>query len=513
MGPRGSMCRRARPAIGRQVYLSMWSVAPAAGARLLAQSSPAAGAISQADVAARSSYCVDVVMTGPRRPRKGTNRIARMRQLALMFAIAVTAGCATTGGAPSPGELDTAIRERTAGTGLRLESDRTLPPDVNLADGLSQEEAVAVALWNSPSFQATLADLGIARADLAEAGLLRNPIFSLLFPIGPKQLEFTLQYPFDALIQRPARVEAARFNAQAIGERLVWDALALVAQVRAAHADTVTTDRRLMLAAENADLTRRLAGITEARLRAGDISDLEARAPRSEAARTEAQRRATEHDRNLARLTLAALIGLDEPADRLQPQLSGAYDLPPCVIDDARVQDALASRPDVRAAEIGIEAAGARARWERSRVLALVGVLDANGDGAEGFEIGPGLNADLPLFNRNQGAVARANVEVQRAGRRYAAARAQVVADVRSAAVRLNQAQQSLQAWRDDIVPSLETEQRQAENAYQAGEVALFAVLDVSRRLVDGRMRQLDAEADLYRSRITLERAIGRYCR
>ena len=61
-------------------------------------------------------------------------------------------------------------------------------------------------------------------------------------------------------------------------------------------------------------------------------------------------------------------------------------------------------------------------------------------------------------------------------------------------------------------MPSLVTEQRQAEGAYNAGEVPLFSVLDVSRRLVDSRARQLDAEADLFRARIALERAIGRYC-
>ena len=90
---------------------------------------------------------------------------------------------------------------------------------------------------------------------------------------------------------------------------------------------------------------------------------------------------------------------------------------------------------------------------------------------------------------------------------------ARSVAEVRSAGVRVAQAQQALDAWTRDIVPSLEIEQRQAESAYQAGEMPLFNVLDVSRRLVDGRMRQLDAEADLLRARIALERAIGRYCR
>lgn len=436
-----------------------------------------------------------------------------MRPVLLLLVALSGAGCATLGDAPAIENLDAAIRARTAGSGLRIEGEAPFPPDVDPADGLTQEEAVAVALWNSPSFHATLADLGMARADLVEAGLLRNPIFSLLFPVGPKQLEFTLQFPIEALLQRPARVAAARLNVQAVGERLVWDALSLVAQVRTAHADAITADRRLTLAAENAVLVRRLADITDARLRAGDISELEARAPRSDAARVEVIRQAAEHDRELARLTLTALLGLDRDPYPVLPRLSAAYDAPPCVVDDVRLKDALASRPDVRAAELAIEAATARARWERSRLLTLMGVLDANGSGSEGFEIGPGVAIDAPIFNRNQGAIGRATVEIVRASRLYAAARAQVMADVRSSAVRVGRAQQALDAWSVEIVPSLETERRQAEIAYEAGEVALFTVLDVSRRLVDSRMLQLDAEADLYRSRIALERAIGRSCR
>jgi outer membrane protein, heavy metal efflux system len=436
-------------------------------------------------------------------------QISRTWRAIVMTVAFGCAGCASMNGAPTRNDVDDAIRGRTA-AGIRLDSQVAVPPDVNLADGLTQEEAVAVALWNSPSFLVTLTDLGIARADLAEAGLLRNPILSLLFPVGPKQLEFTLQFPFEVLWQRPARVDAARINAQAIGQRLVWDALSLVAQVRAAHADAITAERRLALATQNAELTRRLSDITDARLRAGDISDLEARAPRTDASRTDVVRRAAQHDRDLARLTLTALLGLDRAPTELQ--LSAAYDMQPCPVDDNRVKDALASRPDVRAAELAIESAAARARWERSRAFTLIGLLDANGEGREGFEIGPGVNVDIPVFNRNQGGAARATVEIERASRLYALARANVIADVRSAGVRVAQAQEALDAWSTDIVPSLETEQRQAESAYGAGEVPLFNVLDVSRRLVDGRTRQLEAEADLFRARISLERAIGRYC-
>jgi outer membrane protein TolC len=76
----------------------------------------------------------------------------------------------------------------------------------------------------------------------------------------------------------------------------------------------------------------------------------------------------------------------------------------------------------------------------------------------------------------------------------------------------MRQAEQAIGSWRDEIVPSLEVEQRQAESAYQAGEIPLFSLLDVSRRLVDGRTRGLDAEADLQRAAIALERSMGRSC-
>jgi cobalt-zinc-cadmium efflux system outer membrane protein len=388
-----------------------------------------------------------------------------------------------------------------------------MPPDARVEDGLTSQEAVAIALWNSPSFQATLADLGIARADLVEAGLLRNPIFSLLFPVGPKQLEWTVQFPFDVLWQRPRRVAAAQLNVQAVGERLVWDALSLVAQTRTAHADALIADRRLQLTIENADLVQRLAGITDARLRSGDISELEARSARSDAARVQVTRRAVEHDRNLARLTLAAILGLDTAPDQLQPEPAPPLAISAtCGTEAERLEEALASRPDVRAAEIGIEAAARRASWERSRVVTLIGILDGNGDAGEGAEVGPGVSLDVPILFRNQGGITRAEAEIERASRQYAAVRAQVVADVRASTTTVQQAEQAISAWRDEIVPSLEIEQRQAESAYQAGEIPLFMLLDASRRLIDGRIRLLDSEADLQRATIALERSIGRSC-
>ena len=429
------------------------------------------------------------------------------------MAVAVcTAACATSGQAPGRTDVGDAIRART-GSELRSEAAATpaLPPGVSLG-ALTREDAVAVALWNSPSFEVSLTKLGLARADLVEARLLRNPVFSLLFPWGPKQLEWTLQFPVDALWQRPRRVAAATTNVRAVAERLVYDGLTLVADVRLAFVEAIAGERRFTLAGENTDLARRIAGIADARLRAGDISELEARMARTDAAQVAAELRALEHERGVSTLALIARMGLQVPAAEVR--LAPAALAPPamCGMPEALVEDAVASRPDVRAAEIAIEAAGQRAAWERSRIVNLIGILDANSRRDAQDELGPGINLDVPIFSRNQGGIARADVEIERASRAYLAVRTQVTAEVRTAAVRFTQARQAMQIWAEEIVPSLQIEQRQAEAAYEAGEVALLNLLDSSRRLVQARMRTLAAEIELQRAAVVLDRAIGRAC-
>ena len=83
------------------------------------------------------------------------------------------------------------LRERT-GALARVSGvvSSEVPAGIRLDDGLTPDEAVALAIWNA-AFQVSVSQLGFARADLLEAGMLTNPVLSLLFPIGP-QLESTV---------------------------------------------------------------------------------------------------------------------------------------------------------------------------------------------------------------------------------------------------------------------------------------------------------------------------------
>lgn len=112
------------------------------------------------------------------------------------------------------------------------------------------------------------------------------------------------------------------------------------------------------------------------------------------------------------------------------------------------IKIALAARPELRAAELAMEAAGARAKWERSKIFSLISVIDMNGEGKQGFEIGPGLQVELPLFHRNKGGITRAEAELERAARQYAAVRQRIVMEVQESHTQLLQAREALQLWR-----------------------------------------------------------------
>lgn len=432
------------------------------------------------------------------------------RRLSAGLAILLWSGCAAR--APfDPNAPATQLRQRT-GADVRLEGgvSAAIPAGVRFDDGLTSDEAVAVALWNNAAFQISVSDLGFARADLLEAGVLTNPVLSLLFPVGPKQFEGTLRWPIEVLWERPRRVAAARLALDAAAQRLIQAGLDLVASVRLAYVDLGLAIDREQVAKEASALLARIDTLTQSRLSAGDISALEAATARVDAARAAQEAQRLAYDVTIARQRLLLLLG--QPADLPPFTLARAASGVPCGPTADLLREALAARPDARAAEIGVEAAAARLGWERTKILAATAVMDANGQGREGFEIGPGVDLGLPIFNRNQGPRARAAAELQRAAATYAAVQQQIGLDVREASSLLDQARESLATWQSDVVRPLETTVADADAAYREGEVSYLFVLENTRRLVDARVRERELLADQQRARARIERAVGRSC-
>jgi cobalt-zinc-cadmium efflux system outer membrane protein len=436
--------------------------------------------------------------------------ISRLAAAALTVLCAVVlTGCVASSEHVERAHLSGEFQQHTR-LAIRTEASTTnsFPPKVELADGLTEDEAVAMALWNNAAFQENLSRLGLARGDLAQAGLLSNPTLSVLFPLGPKQLEFAATFPLEALWLRPRRVAIAQLDARRVADGLLQNGLDLVRDVRAGLSDLELARDRLRLSRDAVVLRERIAKITEARQRAGEGNALDTLAAQAEVARARDDADRCARDVTAARERLLFFLGWDSQAPPGEFVPIGA---PPAL--SASIEDlerrALAGRPDLRACELALEAAGQRAGLAKAEMFALSGMIDANGSGKQGFEIGPGAQLPIPIFNQNQAGHARARAELERATWSCIGAQQRIRLEVREAHTKYQQAAEAVRNWNNKLVPSLEELARRSEKAYELGEMPPLAVQENARQLLTGRVRQAELAADLRRAWAELERSVG----
>ena len=381
---------------------------------------------------------------------------------------------------------------------------------VDWTDGLSEEEAIAVGLWNNPGYQELLADLQISEADIIQAAQLQNPQVTTMFPIGAKQWELTLMLPLDVLWLRPIRVSAAEFESHRVAERLVQDGLNVVRDIRVAYIDWHLAVERARLAEQGAALRIEVGRIADARLAAGDVAELDVSAVRLDAlvGMSEAARTARDADLALQRLRYVLGLQLSDISITLSP-----LPAPPRLEFDVEqlVGEAVASRPDLRAVQLAVSAAQDRAELARRDIWQLAGVLpDINARGAKGFEAGPGLSFAVPLFHQNQGAIARAEADAERLQRQYVNRRDLAALEVNQAYIQLQQANQDLEIWRNQILPQASAAVSSSQVALQENGVSLLLVLETTRQFLSAQQREREADAQLRRAIAELERSVGR---
>lgn len=427
--------------------------------------------------------------------------------LILLTAIWGGAGCVT---APSTQQLAAKVQDGVGGdfTLKTNTSGLSLPPGITSLEPLSEDDAVAIALWNNAAFQEALAGLGFNRADLLEAKQLRNPSFVALFPAGPKQFEFTALFPIESLWLRPRRIAVAELDLEAAAGQLVATGLNLVRDVRVACAELELTGNLLRTVQDLVRWWDEAVKLTERRLEFGDASALELAQARAEALLARQTVGRLERDQTLARERLRALLGLaNEPEQfflRLPP--AATEPLPPL---PELFKQALATRPELRANELVLEAARQRGQLARGELMMVNAIFNAK-DTPTGLQPGPGLDVTLPLFHQNQGARARAETFALQAILRHGTLRDRILLDVREAVARREQAVRELQASREQVVPALESAVAQARRAYELGDATPHTFLAAERRLAEARAVEAESLAEARRAEAELARAVGR---
>ena len=157
-----------------------------------------------------------------------------------------------------------------------------------------------------------------------------------------------------------------------------------------------------------------------------------------------------------------------------------------------------------------MQAAEERLRLARIGWVRFLGLLDAT-SGLDGHKFGPAFRVTLPIFNRNQGGIARAEAECEQLDRRRGTLRNQIVTDVRLAATRFQQAEAELKTLTKEVRPAGGSGDRPSRKGVSSRQRVVSARARIDTATVRLRyFREAQLNADRQRAWADLERSVGR---
>ncbi|HEY8196827.1 MAG TPA: TolC family protein [Gemmatimonadales bacterium] len=348
-------------------------------------------------------------------------------------------------------------------------------------DTLTLAEALARSRTARGQIVAAAARVAAARGAYRVAGAVPNPTVSYSYSESPPRQHLLVDQPLDWLLRRGHDRESARYG---IGSALA-DSSATLAdqerQVRVAFFTARAAGVAETLTIAQSALADSVARIGAARLRAGDISLLEAEQGRAEAARV---RQSLSSARELSRIAasdLAGIIGAD-PAHPPIPvgALDAGLDHPPSP------GVALEQVPAVRAAIADSASAAALARSTSVRNIPLP-TLQAGAEWQDPTEPNAGalavigLAIPLPLWQHGSGASAEARARAVVAAAGVREARLDAARRVEAARIRLEESGLRARFARDSLLPAARALRSRALKAYQSGETGVLPMLDALR--------------------------------
>lgn len=388
-----------------------------------------------------------------------------------------------------------------------------LPLSVSLAAPLTADEAARLALARNPAFKAHLEEVGIAEADLTQAGLPGNPRFhgALRYAgtqSGARGHELGVKIDLLALFELPLKKRVASSRLEQARFRLSHEVLGLQTQVKTAFYDYAAAARRLELRRDAVAALDAAATLSRRGREAGNVSRLDLaeadavhQEGRVELARDEAAAAA-------ARERLALLAGLQSEPDWSVP--SELPELPVADPDAAAVESlAVSRRWDLQAARKEPKVLEDARRLENRGIF---GPLELGVDtereygGQTGY--GPEFEVGVPLFDRRQAGRARARALTRQSLASADALEAHIRYEVRAAASALVAARKAVEARRAALPLRRDVTSETLKN-YNYMLLGADRLLSAKREELEAAAALSDALKDYWTARAELDRAAG----
>jgi cobalt-zinc-cadmium efflux system outer membrane protein len=397
------------------------------------------------------------------------------------------------------------------------------PADRPAATQITLEQAISMALANSPAIKAARTQIQQSQAQEITANLRPNPTlnwdsqFIPVFSPGDfssdtlnnlQQFDIGVGYLFERGHKRQNRLQAAR-DATAVTAAQVADTeRTLIFNVAQQFINVLLANSTLQFAQEGLKSFQETVNISEQRYRAGDISE-------GDFLKIKLQLLQFQTDVSSARVakvqalgSLRQLIGYASLPHAYD--VVGKLDYQPltAALSDLQAK-ALAERPDLQAAKKGVKAANSQISLAKADAK-----VDFNASASYSHVSGASstslfFNVPLPFFNRNQGEIARTKFALTQAELTARAAEDTVLTDVTNAYESASSNQDVVKLYLSGYLKQAQDSLDISQYAYKGGAATLLDFLDAERSYRSTQLAYRQALAAYMLSLEQLRQAIG----
>lgn len=438
------------------------------------------------------------------------------RTSAAFICSTILSGCASIDLKSGFPEVSSNVQERLAvpvswnnGTDLDREASERFRK--LLSEKITADGAVQVALLNNRGVQAMYSDLGVAQADLVQAGLLSNPVFdaTIKFPTSggsSPDLELSAAMNFLNIFYIPLRKRFAAARFEEAKMRVTGAVLDLAGRVRRAFYSYEADEQMLDLRHTVVQALSASFAIAGRLHQAGNISDLDFFSQRAQLEAGKLALRSAEISVRQSREELNSLMGLWGP-DLEWESTKRLPDIPNAPVEAKDIERLVIEHSlDLAQARQRILGTGEElglTRWRSLLPELSVGPHSERNDGA--WEAGPKLDFLVPFFDQGQARVGRTAAELRRSQQEYYELAVRIRARARQARDRLEGASDRAKYYRDILLPLHERIVNEAQLQYNAMQLGPLQLIRAREQQVETAVSYIAALRDYWLARADLE--------
>lgn len=388
---------------------------------------------------------------------------------------------------------------------------------------ITLDQAIQMALAHNHTLQAARTTIQQSQSEEVTANLRPNPTlmtdaqfipvfhpsqFSGDYLDNTAQFDLGISYLFERGRKRQHRLQAAR-DVTAQTRSLVADnERTLTFATASQFVNVLLAESALQLAQEDLKGFQNTVNISETRYKAGDISEDDYLKIKLQLLQFQTDVSQAQVAKAQGLSDLRQLLGYESvPADY---DVAGNLEYQPLKLNLEDLEaKALQSRPDLRAAQQGVAAANSQyllqkaiSKRDITGQINYTHVSDLNTASLFG-------SVEIPLFDRNQGEIARAHYAVTQAQEQEKAAENQTLTDVRDAYEGLKSNDQILGLYRSGYLQEAKEDRDISEYAYRRGAASLLDFLDAERSYRATQLAYRQALASYAVSLEQLREAVG----